>query len=1305
MAADLWEFWIDVGGTFTDCLAKSPDGTIRRHKLLSSGATKGRAQDGSSSHLFCDEARRGDPPGFWVGWRLAVVGGDGQELDAARVTDFNSATGCLHLDGLRRDPAIGASYELRCALEAPVVGVRYLLGLPLSEPVPPVQLRLGTTRGTNALLTRGGAPTALVTTRGFGDVLEIGYQARPRLFDLTVRKPPGLTSAVVEIGERITHDGTTLEQPQESVVRQQLAELQEAGIESLAICLLHADRHAQHEKLVEELAREVGFREVSVSHVVAPLPKFVARADTTVADAYLNPVLRAYVTRLHDSLPGSAVRLLTSAGGLVAGDQFCGKDSILSGPAGGVVGFSRVAQAAGFARAIGFDMGGTSTDVSRFDGQFDLEYETQKAGVRLVAPSLAIETVAAGGGSICRFDGVKLVVGPESAGAEPGPACYGRGGPLTVTDLNLFLGRILAERFPFPLDRGAAEARLRELAGQLVAEATSPNEANNSSSESTDQGRYTLEELAAGLLRIANANMASAIRSVTVAKGADPAEYVLIAFGGAAGQHACAVARELGIRRILNHPQAGVLSALGIGLAEVTRHRSCGIEQTLCDEAISFASHRLDELEREATAEVLAEGAGEILATRSLDVSYQGVDSYLTIEWPADGDFAAAFVAAHLRRYGYVHDERGLAIVAARVAVIGRTAHCLPRSESVAEFAPRPHRTMEAYFEGHRRSVPAFDRAQLAAGARIHGPAIVTEDIATTVIEPGWQADVLSQGELLLTDGSKWGRGSAEGGTGELVDRARPELRVAGAVPDPVLLEIFNNHLMSIASQMGVTLRNTASSVNVKERLDFSCAIFTADGRLVANAPHVPVHLGAMEETVRATIAANPDLRPGDVLVTNDPYAGGSHLPDMTVITPIHDAVTGAVRFFTANRAHHAEIGGITPGSMPPNSKNLAEEGVLLRNFKLVAAGESQFDALRMLLESAPYPSRDAATNLADVAAQVAANRQGANDLAGLIERYSWPVVARYMDFVQDAAERKVRQALAALPVGSHDFTDYLETADGISVPIQVRFAIHGANEQPAATVDFTGTGPVMSGNLNANRAIVTAAVIYVLRVLVDEDIPLNHGVLRAIEVVLPHCLLNPTPGATPETTPAVVGGNVETSQRVVDVLLGAIGIAAASQGTMNNVVFGDATFGYYETICGGSGATNEGPGGSAVQVHMTNTRLTDPEILERRYPVRLHEFAIRRGSGGIGKHRGGDGVVRQIEFVRPVTLSLLTQRRGPHPPYGMAGGGPGMLGRNRLRRADGTTVDLGGIAQLNVAAGDILTVETPGGGGFGKPL
>jgi 5-oxoprolinase (ATP-hydrolysing) len=1332
-----WEFWIDVGGTFTDCIAKTPDGSLRRHKLLSSGVTKGRAATSSSRDVIIDPLRRQDPADFWVGWSLTLLDDAGVIIEKAKVTAFDPASGQFRLRGLQNEPREDAAYELACDLEAPVIAVRYLLQRSLAEGIPPVTLRLGTTRGTNALLTRTGARTALVTTRGFGDVLEIGYQARPRIFELTVKKEAPLASITIEIDERVTHEGAVLVSPDEATVRLQLVELAQAGIESVAIALLHADRHPEHEIFVERIAREIGFEHVSRSSAVAPLPRLVARADTTVVDAYLTPVLRDYVSRLQTQLPVSHIRLLTSAGGLVPGERFFGKDSILSGPAGGVVGFSSVARACGFENAIGFDMGGTSTDVSRFDGRFELEYETEKAGVRLVAPTLAIETVAAGGGSICRFDGVKLVVGPESAGADPGPACYGRGGPLTITDVNLFLGRIVPERFPFPLDRYAAKTRLWELVREVEgaphyqqsdvargrfspAETDTPplTPPHQGEGDNPPQARKELTKLAEGLLQIANANMAAAIRTVTIAKGMDPRDYVLVAFGGAAPQHACAVARELGIRRVLVHPDAGLLSALGIGRADVTRHRSCGIERALDAESFAFAQSRLDELERAAVAEIIADAipSERIKAIRSFDLRYRGIDACLTIELPADGDLEKSFTTEHRRRYGYVHPDRPLEILAARVEVTGSAGDSVTLSRAA-------QKTKEIRPNG------PIDRSTMSSGDHIIWPSIITDDTATTVVDGSWQAEMLSGGELLLTD-------HADSKTHSAIRNSQRVYRPGQAIenaPDPVFLEIFNNLLASTAEQMGVTLRNTASSVNVKERLDFSCAIFAADGRLAANAAHLPVHLGAMEATVKRIIAANPAMRPGDVFATNDPYEGGSHLPDITVVTPVFSSVrsfdtpplipphqgegdqtsdmergrgeSDVLLFLTANRAHHAEIGGMSPGSMPPFSRTLADEGVLIRNFKLVDAGESRFSELRDLLLSGKYPTRDVETNLADLAAQVAANRQGANDLLAIVDRYSWPVVRDYMEHVQTAAERKLRNALErfALSKTKFEFVDYLELRDGRSTPIAVRIVLHGAEETPAATIDFTGTGPVIDGNLNANPAIVTAAVIYVLRLLINEDIPINHGMLRPIEIVLPECLLNPSAGATPEESPAIAAGNVETSQRVVDVLLGAFGLAGASQGTMNNLLFGDDSFGYYETICGGSGATADGPGASAVQVHMTNTRLTDPEVLERRYPVRLHEFAVRRGTGGAGKYRGGDGTVRRIEFLRPVELSLISQRRGPHPPYGMNGGEPGALGKNTLIRADGRREPLSGIVHLSVSAGDSVLIETPGGGGFGQ--
>jgi 5-oxoprolinase (ATP-hydrolysing) len=915
-------------------------------------------------------------------------------------------------------------------------------------------------------------------------------------------------------------------------------------------------------------------------------------------------------------------------------------------------------------------MGGTSTDVARFDGRYELEYETRKAGVRVVAPMLAIETVAAGGGSVCAFDGVKLTVGPDSAGADPGPACYGRGGPLTVTDVNFYLGKIPASRFPFPLNRHAVEDRLTQLCERIAA--------------SHDGRRYSPTELAEGFVQVANANMVRPIRNISVARGYDPRDYALVTFGGAGGQHACAVARALGIRSVVSHPLAGVLSAYGIGLADVRRFGVRTILQPCTPEVLASIESVFQELEETASHEVLAEGIPPDRirpAVRSLSMRYQGVEATLDVPCPDDGDYARRYAELHRQHYGYVHASRPLEITAARVEVVGATPDPVEEVQALQPRHPEPMERTQTWFDGSARDTGVYLREQLRPGDRIDGPAILCEPTSTLVIDPGFTAEVRERGEIVVTDAA-----GHTGGSNALSTEA-----------DPVRLEIFNNLFASIAEQMGTTLQRTSFSTNVKERLDFSCAIFDPAGGLVVNAPHIPVHLGAMGETVRRILADNPQIAPGDVFVTNDPYRGGSHLPDVTVITPVHDPRTAALLFLTASRAHHAEIGGIVPGSMPPFSRNLAEEGVLIRNFKLVDAGQSRERELEALLQSGPYPSRSVRDNLADVAAQVAANHSGARQLLELVERYSLSVVQAYMAHIQRAAEQKMRFALAAIPDGEYRFTDHLDEGS----PIAVRIAITG----DAAVVDFTGTGPVMPGNLNANRAIVTAAVLYVFRCLIREDIPLNSGVLAPIEIVLPECLLNPPERANPADCAAMVGGNVETSTRVVDVLLGALGAAAASQGTMNNLTFGDAQFGYYETICGGSGATLESNGADAVHTHMTNTRLTDPEVLERRYPVRVHEFSIRRGSGGQGRHRGGDGVVRRLEFLRPLRVSILSERRGPYPPFGLQGGEPGALGRNTLRRAGSeTTEDLGGKVQIDVAASDVLTIETPGGGGSLKP-
>lgn len=1282
------EFWIDVGGTFTDCLMRTADDRLSTFKVLSSGVTKGQISEVSGDGTFCDVSRAGDPADFWKGYSWKGLDENGNVRQSGRVVAFDSARGVFSLERAMAFPlAVGSRYELSSGEEAPILAIRTALGLRLDEAIPAVSVRLGTTRGTNALLTRRGAKVGFVTTRGFRDILLIANQDRPRLFDLAIQKPEPLFAEVVEIDERLDANGNVLLPPAEIQVRDSLLQLKHAGCESLAICLLHAFANPEHETVVERVAREIGFAEISTSSRLAPLIKIVSRGDTTVLDAYLNPILRAYVARLNTSLLSAgqqhSLKLMTSSGGLIDAARFTGKDSILSGPAGGVIGFSRVAERAGFAKSIGFDMGGTSTDVSRFDGRYERELETTKAGVRVVSSMLAIETVAAGGGSVCGFDGVKLFVGPQSAGADPGPACYGRGGPLTVTDVNFFLGKIIPRRFPFSLVRAAVERRLQELCDQV---ATSP------------LGRtYSPHELARGFVEIANTTMARAIRKISVARGYDPAEYTLVTFGGAGAQHACALARSLGMTRVLSHPHAGVLSAYGIGLADVRRLKEQSVLQPLTDENLGNLEELFRTLESSAFNEVIAEGIGADRIDspiRSLELRYRGIEGTILVEGPARGQgleagcdhYSQAYTERHRRLYGYVRSGRALEIVAARVEVVGRRPD--PQEPARQEVArrPEPSEWTEVWFDGRPERTGIFLREDLSAGDQMTGPAIICEPTSTVIVDPGFSARILGRGEILLEDHVKTGP----------IATSSP----SGVSADPVRIEIFNHLFASIAEQMGIALQQTSLSTNVKERLDFSCGIFSAVGDLVVNAPHIPVHLGAMSETVRRILEDNPDLRPGDVFVTNDPYRGGSHLPDVTVVTPVHDEATRELLFVTASRAHHAEIGGIVPGSMPPFSKTLAEEGVLIRNFKLYSQHppESHEAELRTLLSTGPYPSRAVDDNLADIAAQVAANHTGANQLRQLVERYSWAVVKAFMGHIQAAAAAKMRLALRELSgQSSRRFahTDHLD--DGS--PIQVTIAIEG----DSATVDFTGTGPVLATNLNANRAIVTAAVLYVFRCLIRDDIPLNSGVLEPVKIILPECLLNPPAHADPAQCAAMVGGNVETSQRVVDVLLGALGAAAASQGTMNNLTFGDGTFGYYETICGGSGATPHAAGADAVHTHMTNTRLTDPEVIERRYPVRVHEFSIRRGSGGRGLHCGGDGIVRRIEFLKPLRLSILSERRGPYPPFGLNGGAPGTLGNNTLLKSGSqSTEDLGGKVSVDIGQGDVLTIQTPGGGGWG---
>ncbi|CAM5570347.1 hydantoinase B/oxoprolinase family protein [Streptomyces griseus] len=1178
--------------------------------------------------------------------------------------------------------------------DAAVAGIRLLLGLGPGEPVPAdrvAAVRMGTTVATNALLERRGEPTVLLITEGFRDALRIAYQNRPRLFDRHIVLPESVHERVIEVPERVDAHGRTVRSLELDPVREQLRAAHADGLRSAAVVLMHGYRHPAHERAVAEAAREAGFTQVSSSHEVSPLIRLVPRGDTTVVDAYLSPVLRRYVDEVAARLDGIRLMFLQSNGGLREAARFRGKDAVLSGPAGGVVGMVRTSQRAGYDRVIGFDMGGTSTDVSHYAGAFERELGTEVAGVRMRAPMMSIHTVAAGGGSVLHFDGSRYRVGPDSAGAHPGPACYRRGGPLTVTDANVMLGRVQPAHFPavfgpdgdLPLDADHVRERFTALADE-VGRATGrrPDEA----------------EVAAGFLEIAVLNMANAVKKISVQRGHDITRYALTGFGGAGGQHVCAVADALGIDTVLVPPLAGVLSAYGIGLADATAMREQSVEEEL-DAAARERVERLCAELADRTREALrADGVPDsaITARARVLLRYAGTDAALPVDLDTEAAMAEAFAAAHRTRFGFTMDKPvvvetvsveatgaagaavsdagpGLADAAAPDADADADADPDLRNVSPDNAPPGPADTVDLYTEGRWQRAPLYRRADLRPADTVTGPAIVAEDDATTVVDAGWQAEAASTGHLVLTR-----------------SRPRPERTAVGTRVDPVMLEVFNNLFMSIAEQMGVRLENTAHSVNIKERLDFSCALFDAEGNLIANAPHIPVHLGSMGESIKEVLRHNEGtLRPGDVYAVNDPYHGGTHLPDVTVITPVFDRDHGGrLRFLVASRGHHAEIGGITPGSMPAFSRTIHEEGVLFDNWLLVRDGRLREDETRELLAAAPYPSRDPDTNLADLRAQIAANEKGIAELRRMTDQFGADVVDAYMGHVQDNAEESVRRIVAGL----HDGHCRYET-DGGAV-IQVRLTVD--RDARAAHLDFTGTSPQQPGNANAPRSVVMAAVLYVFRTLVGQDIPLNSGCLKPLEVTIPAgSMLDPTyPAAT-------VAGNVETSQAVTGALYGAIGGQAEGSGTMNNLTFGNENVQYYETIASGSGAGDGFDGADAVQTHMTNSRLTDPEILEWRLPVRLESFAVRDDSGGAGRWHGGDGVQRRIRFLEPVTVALLSGHRRV-PPYGAEGGDPGALGAQHIERAGGGTVPLKGCDTAELDAGDVLVVRTPGGGGYG---
>jgi 5-oxoprolinase (ATP-hydrolysing) len=1225
---DRWDFWIDRGGTFTDVIGRRPDGTLSAHKLLS-----------ENPEAYADAA---------------------------------------------------------------VQGIRYLLDLQAGEAIPAGRvgaIKMGTTVATNALLERKGARTLLLVTKGFGDALKIGYQARPEIFAKHIVKPDVLYERVIEVDERLRADGALERAPDLAALRAPLLAARMDGIQAVAIVFMHGYRYPAHEQHVAALVRDIGFPQVSVSHEVSPLIKLIGRGDTTVVDAYLSPTLRRYVEQVGRALTSSSplplagevdarsaagggssaaqapspsptlprererentrLMFMTSAGGLTAAELFQGKDAVLSGPAGGVVGFAQTGRAAGFSKLIGFDMGGTSTDVSHFDGEYERTFETEVADVRMRAPMLLIHTVAAGGGSILHYDGARFRVGPDSAGANPGPKSYRRGGPLTVTDANVMVGKLMPDFFPKifgarqdePLDADAVRT-----AFALLARAT---------------GRAP-EEVADGFLRIAVENMANAIKKISVQRGYDVTRYALNCFGGAAGQHACMVANALGMTTVLIHPFSSLLSAYGMGLADIRATRQHAIELPLGAKAVAALQKIAAKLGKDAAREVAGQGVprGKIKIHVRAHIRYAGTDTALEIAAGAAGKMQSAFQKAHKARFGFIDRSKEMVIEAVAVEAVGGGAKFRePLRRRTGGKLPPPARRTKFFSGGKFYTGKVFTRDKLRPGAKIPGPAIVVEPHQTVVIEPGWRAELTAKNHLVLT-------------------RAAPlkRQRAVGTKADPVMLEVFNNLFMAIAEQMGVALQNTAYSVNIKERLDFSCAVFSADGTLVANAPHMPVHLGSMDRAVETIIGQNPVTRPGDVFAINAPYNGGTHLPDITVCTPVFGGKK--ILFWVAARGHHADIGGIAPGSMSPAAVTIGEEGVYIDNFKLVDRGRFREKEISELLSGAAYPARNPSQNIADLKAQIAANEKGAQELRKMVAQFGMPVVKAYMQHVQDNAAESVRRVIDRL----HDseFTYEMDQGTQIKVKISVD------RKKREATVDFTGTSPQQRDNFNAPEPVTRAAVLYVFRVMVDDDIPMNAGCLRPIHIVIPKRSM-----LSPEYPAAVVAGNVETSQAVTNCLFGALGAMAAAQGTMNNLNFGNARYQYYETICSGSPAGPGFAGTDAVQTHMTNTRLTDPEVLELRYPVTVEDFHIRKNSGGRGKWNAGDGVSRTIRFLERMQCTILSGHRRVRP-FGLAGGEAGQVGENSVRRKDGRVEKLKACDSTLLESGEAVTIRTPTAGGYG---
>ncbi len=1157
--------------------------------------------------------------------------------------------------------------------DAALEGIHRLMRVQGREQLPTSEIaaiKMGTTVATNALLERKGERTVFVTTKGFKDALRIGYQNRTEIFALKIKRPELLYERVIEVDERISAQGEIISPLDTAGAEKFLADARAAGISAVAICFMHGYRFQSHEKQVAEIARKIGFNQISTSHVSSPLMKYVSRGDTTVVDAYLSPILRRYIDRVQGALDGAddspQLMFMQSNGGLTDASLFQGKDAILSGPAAGVVGMVQTSLAAGFENIIGFDMGGTSTDVSHYNGDLERVYETDVAGVRMRAPMMYINTVAAGGGSILKYDGARMRVGPESAGADPGPVAYRKGGPLTVTDANIMVGKLHPEFFPAAFGPNGAD--------RLDKESVSTAFQNLTKRINSDR---MPEQIAHGFILIAIENMAQAIKKISVSRGYDVSGYVLTCFGGAGAQHACLVADALNMRSILIHPFASLLSAFGIGLADIRAHRELTIERKLNESTLLDLNSAIDNLKKDVRQELLNQNIdnAEIETRTSLHIRYEGTDTALTVDHGNLSEVQSRSRDTHQQRFGFYSEDKALIIEAISVEGIGHATPPMPQ-DPIEKRKPNQEKpipqTRQIFTDEGWSDAQIFDRAALLAEDKVNGPALIIEPHTTIVIEPGWQAELTATNNVVLTRVKAKKRGHA-----------------IGTKVDPVMLEIFNNLFMSIAEQMGYTLEKTASSVNIKERLDFSCAIFDWDGSLIANAPHMPVHLGSMSVSVKTIIEQNQNkINKGDVFVLNAPYNGGTHLPDVTVIAPVFDQAGADVLFFTGARGHHADIGGISPGSMPPMSRNVKEEGVLINNFKLIEGGKLREKDFIELLTTAPHPARNVLQNLADLKAQIAACEKGAQELTAMVADYGLDVVKAYMGHIQDNAEECVRRVIDVL--SDSEFALPLDNGAEIKVTIRVN------KINRAATIDFTGTSDQLEDNFNAPTAVARAVVLYVFRCMIADDIPLNDGCLKPLDIVIAEgSMLRPNYPA------AVVAGNVETSQHLTDALFGALGVMAAAQGTMNNLTFGNETYQYYETICGGSGAGKMFDGTDAIHTHMTNSRLTDPEVLEWRLPVLLQSFEIRAGSGGAGRHKGGNGTVRRLTFRKPMKVSVLSTRRKTEP-FGIVGGKAGKCGCNWIQRADGSIETLRGCDTTEAAAGDTIIIETPGGGGYG---